>query len=101
MIEMIEQHQNYGPAMKAAAADQQQLVLNYHTHGGPSGYCVSICAKEENPLQILGQAETLNELVHITGVSQEEGHIETLMPELAMELLGHYQLEKSLFIYVQ
>ncbi len=54
--------------MKAAALGQAQLTLNYHTHGEPTGYCVSIAKKKDTSLKILGQAEPLVELVHIKGV---------------------------------
>ena len=100
MIELIEGHASYGPAMKAAALGQAQLIVNYHTHGEPTGYCVSIAKKKDTSLKILGQAEPLVELVHIKGVGQEESECHSLMSALGRELKEHYQMERFPLIYL-
>ena len=79
MIQLIEGHANYGPAMQDAARGQEQIILDYHTHGRGTGYCVSIAKKKRTSLKILGQAEPLVELVHIKGVGEEEAQCDELM----------------------
>lgn len=100
LTELIEKHPNYGPAMKEAAVAQAQLILDYHTHGPGTGYCVSIAKKKHNPLKFIGQAEPLIELVHIKGVGQEESQCFALMNDLGRELMAHYQLKQTPLIYL-
>ena len=100
MIEMIEKHERYGPAMQDAAGKQLKLILNYHTHGGPQGFCVQIAHKEENPLAFIGQSNDLQELVHIKGIGQTESQCQMLMGAFAQELKVHYKLEHEPVIYL-
>ena len=93
MIQLIEAHAAYGPAMKKAAEEQAQLVLDYHTHGGPSGYCVSITRKSDAPFSIMRTPGSPTELVHIKGVGEAESQCHPLMSALGRELKEHYQLE--------
>ena len=98
MIELIEAHATYGPAMKEAAAAGVQLILDYHTHGPGTGYCVSIAKKKGLPM--LGQPQMLQELVHIRGVGQEPTQCQPLMSALGQELIAHYQLKQTPLIYL-
>ena len=100
MIELIEGHASYGPAMKDAVRAKEPLVLDYHTHGRGTGYCVSIAKKKHTPLRILGQAEPLVELVHIKGVGEVEGQCDELMGALGRELTLHYQLQAPPLVYL-
>jgi hypothetical protein len=100
MIELIETHASYGPAMKEAARGTEPLILDYHTHGRGTGYCVSIAKKKHNPLRILGQAEPLLELVHIKGVGEDEAQCDELMGALGGELVLHYQLQQPPLVYL-
>ncbi len=100
MIQLIEGHASYGPAMKEAALGKLQLILDYHTHGRGTGYCVSIAKKKSSPLRILGQAEPLLELVHIKGVGEDESQCDDLMGTLGRELVQHYQLELPPLVYL-
>ena len=100
LIQKIGAHDNYGPAMESAASRKASLVLNYHTHGPGSGYCVSICSKEKSFLPVLGQAAPLEELVHAKGIGQTEDQCLPLMAPLAQELSVHYGLESPPEIYL-
>ena len=100
MIELIERHASYGPAMKEAVRAKEQLVLDYHTHGRGTEYCVSIAKKKHTPLRILGQAEPLVELVHIKGVGEVEAQCDELMGALGRELVAHYQLLAPPLVYL-
>ena len=100
LIELIEGHASYGPAMRQAALGQEQIILDYHTHGRGTGYCVSIAKRKRTPLRILGQAEPLVELVHIKGVGETEAQCDLLMGALGGELVQHYQLQGPPLIYL-
>jgi hypothetical protein len=100
MIQLIEAHATYGPAMTEAAHANAQIILDYHTHGRGTGYCVSIAKKKHTPLRILGQAEPLIELVHIKGVGEEEAQCDELMGAFGRELAQHYQLQGTPLIYL-
>ena len=100
MIQLIEGHASYGPAMREAALGQEQLILDYHTHGRGTGYCVSVAKKKRTPLKILGQADPLVELVHIKGVGEEEAQCDLLMGAFGRELAQHYRLQDPPLVYL-
>ena len=100
LIQKIEAHASYGPAMKEAVARQAPLVLNYHTHGPGTGYCVSICTRDSSVLPVMGQAVPLDELVHVKGIGQSEDQCEPLMSALGQELEAHYVLGGLPVIYL-
>jgi hypothetical protein len=100
MIGLIEKHATYGPAMKEAAAAKEQIILDYHTHGRGTGYCVRIAKKKHTPLRILGQAEPLLELVHIRGVGETEAQCGELMDAFGSELSQHYHLPAAPLVYL-
>jgi len=95
IISQIEAHEKYGPAVREAAGAQSALILNYHTHGGPSGYCVSICRRKPGGLPVFGQAEEVEELAHIRGVGRTAQEGLPLMDAFARELQEHYKLQAS------
>ena len=100
MIQLIEQHASYGPAMREVAEGQHQLVLNYHTHGGPTGYCVSIAKKRDSILTTARDSGSSAELVHIKGVGEEESQCIPLMSALGRELQQKYQLNHPPLVYL-
>ena len=95
MIQLIERHASYGSAMREAAEGQVQLVLNYHTHGEPTGYCVSIAKKKDSILMTAKDAGPQAELVHIKGVGKEESQCFPLMSAFGRELQAQYSVEAS------
>ena len=100
LIQKIDEHATYGPAMKKAAADGSNLVLNYHQHQGNDRYCVSICVKELSPIKILiSEKEPLDELVHIEGVAETEDEYLPLCVAFSNALCEHYGLTESLELY--
>ena len=100
MIQLIEGHVTYGPAMKDAARDQAQLILDYHTHGGPTGYCVAITKKRDGLLMTPADGGRQGELVHIKGVGKEESDCMPLMSAFARKLTEHYKLEHLPLIHL-
>ncbi|HLG42639.1 MAG TPA: hypothetical protein VI643_04680 [Planctomycetota bacterium] len=93
IISQIEAHERYGRAVSEASVAQSPLILNYHTHGGLTGYCVSICRRKPGGLPVLGQPEELEELAHIRGVGKTAEEGIPLMSVFARELQAHYKLE--------
>lgn len=101
LIQLITTHASYGPAMADAVKAQLPLILNYHTHGPDQDYCVSISAKEHDPLQFFEPKKTsLQELVHIRGFGPGENDCIPLCTKLGRELIEHFGLENPPEIYL-
>ncbi len=101
LIQKVEDHPKYGPAMAKAAAGKVPLVLDYHTHTTASDYCVSICSKAPSPVQILnlGPGE-LEELVHVGGFGKTEAECVPLATALGKALFAHYDLAELPEVYL-
>ena len=91
-IDRIGQHPTYSVNMQQASEAQQQLILNYHTHGPGHGYCASICV-QESVVPGLDLGGELRELVHFRGIGREEAECDVLMDAFAECLVQHYELE--------
>ncbi len=101
LIQKIEDHPRYGPAMAGAVTGKLALVLNYHTHTETDDYCVSICSKTEHPIEILDSGEgNLEELVHIRAFGKTEAECLPLTTTLARALHEHYGLDDLPKIYL-
>ena len=66
LMEKLEAHPRYGPAMHEAVQAQEELVLNYHHHGDPSSWCVAICAREASPVAMLNLGGEMRERAPLT-----------------------------------
>lgn len=91
-IVKIGEHPGYSVNMQQASEAQQQLILNYHTHGPGQGYCASICVNE-SIVPGLDIGNDLRELVHLRGIGSEEEQCEALMDAFAERLVDRYGLE--------
>lgn len=101
LIQRIQGHPKYKSAMDAAVAAKRPLVLNYHTHSAEEDYCVSICAKLDQPIQLLETSEgSLEELVHVRGFGKTEDECLPLTSALSVELCEHYGIDRPLTIYL-
>jgi len=101
LIEMIESHATYGPALQRAVENRLSLVLDYHTHTGADSYCVSICMKMGEPVPFFEDAGShLEELVHVREFGQEEKDCLRLIGQLGLELRDHYQLFEPPELYL-
>lgn len=98
-ISKIGEHPTYSVNMQAASRSQQQLILNYHTHGPGQGYCASICVHEAlvPGLEIGGE---LRELVHLRGIGREEEECDVLMEAFAERLALKYALEHKPIVWL-
>lgn len=101
LIELIEGHESYAPAMKRAVLQQLPIVLNYHTHSGEDSYCVSICSKMGFPVAFFEEMEGgLEELVHVREFGKTEADCVPLTSQLSGELMAHYKLEQAPEIFL-
>ena len=100
IIAKIEEHPVYAAAMRQAVETGEELVLNYHSHGDPTSYCSSICARQASSVRLVDIGESLRELVHIRAVGQSEADCVPLMVAFGSELMAHYGLERAPVIYL-
>lgn len=100
LIQKIEEHPRYGPAMGRALTGKLPLVLDYHTHTAADDYCVSICSKTGPPIELLGMGGDLGELVHIRAFGKTEAECLPLTTSLARALHEHYGLDDLPEIYL-
>ena len=98
-IERIREHPVYSVNMQAASQAQQQLILDYHTHGPGHGYCASICVREAL-VPGLDVGSDVRELVHLRGIGREEVECEGLMAAFAERLVQHYALEREPIVWL-
>ena len=101
LIEKIQNHPTYGPALRQAIEERWPLVLNYHHHGDVTSWCVAICTTQENLIPLLGPPERLHELAHVRGLGRSEEDCLPLMGTLARELVDTYELAATPTIYKQ
>lgn len=99
LLERIRAHPVYGPNMRDAAERQDELVLDYHTHGPDHGYCVAI-RRRTLTLPLLRQTAPLEELVHVQGVGRREDECVPLMSTLGRKLVDAYELEHAPVIHL-
>lgn len=101
LIEMIETHPRYGPALSQAVSRGLPLVLNYHTHSDVESYCVSICVKMGYPVAFFeGMDGLLEELVHVREFGGTVDDCVPLTSTLSAELHAHYGLEQAPELYL-
>lgn len=99
VMERIESHPRYGALMRNAVAAQEELVLNYHTHGAGQPYCVAV-GVYDGAIAQLGILGEFREIAHIRGVGREEAECEPLMSLFAALLQQRYELAKTPRIYL-
>ncbi len=90
-IDKIREHTSYGPKLERAAAEQRELVLNFHTHGPGQGYCASICLVEGG-VPLIGLPGELVELAHLRGIARELSDCDPFMNAFADRLVERYKL---------
>jgi hypothetical protein len=98
-IEKIREHPSYAPKMERAAAEQRELVLNFHTHGPGQGYCASIC-QLEGGVPLIGLPGELVELVHLRAVARSLDECDPFMEAFADRLVARYGLERRPLTWV-
>lgn len=103
VLDLIDEHERYGPAVRRAAEDGRALALNYHTHGPEQPYCASVCALDGETLDLGGVLRVggeLEELAHIRGVGPNERECGVRMAVFASMLRARYRLGSDPEIYL-
>jgi hypothetical protein len=103
VIDRIDAHERYGPALRSAAAGGRVLALNYHTHGPDQGYCASVCALDGETLRlggVLAVGADMEELAHIRGVGRSQAECGVRMAVFASLLRARYRLGRDPEIYL-
>jgi len=100
ILDKLEQHPTYGPAMKTSRTRDERWVLNYHSHGEGQPFCISICTREEK-LAIFGLPAPLEELAHIRGVGQHADDCVPLATIFGKLLLERYPGAKEPLVFFQ
>lgn len=103
VIDRIEEHDSYGPALRGAVAQGRALALNYHTHGTDQPYCASVCALEGQTVDLGGLLRLgadLSELAHIRGVGPSADECGLRMAIFASLLRARYRLQRDPEIYL-
>ena len=93
LIQRIEEHETYGPAMRGASESKSPLILHVHCHEAGGPWCVAVLRERPMLLDLMGdKGGATDELVHIGGFApnQEEG--ERRAKEFASALETHYKL---------
>lgn len=95
LLEKIQQHPTYDEALRSAIAQGRTLVLNYHSHGDPGQWCISISALQRDPEKLLqiGLPE-LDELVHVKGIGSSEEQCLPFCHAFAERLRDGYGLKE-------
>ena len=99
LIQKIEAHDKYGPALRAAAQTQKPIIRDYHTHGPGQDYCLSI-KTQKGGLPVLGQAPQMEELAHIKGLGKTLDEWIPIMGVLGEQMRAFYKLNALPHIFV-
>ena len=94
LMEKVAAHPAYSVALRKAAAEQEQLFLDYHNHAPGEPYCASINVRLRE-FAMLGDTAPLNELAHISGFGRTEEQCGPLMQAFAERLTATYGFEKA------
>ncbi|NOT29062.1 MAG: hypothetical protein HOP15_01295 [Planctomycetes bacterium] len=94
VCDRIAAHPSYSVKLEKAAGLDEQLVLNYHTHGPEQDYCASVCVGS-NTLVEHGLHATLEELAHIRGIGATAEECGPRMAAFAACLVDRYVLKRA------
>lgn len=91
VCDRIAAHPSYSVKLEQAADGNEQLILNYHTHGPEQGYCVSVCVASQARIESQTPPE---ELAHIRGIGASAEECGPRMAAFAARLVDRYGLEQ-------
>lgn len=100
ILDKLEEHAGYGPAMKASHARGDRWILNYHSHGAGQPFCISICWRQEK-LAVFGLPAPLEELAHIRAFGQTAEQCVPMSKTFGEHLLERYPGAREPLIFFQ
>lgn len=100
ILDKLEEHATYGPAMKTSRARGDRWILNYHSHGAGQPFCVSICFREEK-LAVFGLPAPLEELAHIRSFGPDEEMCVPMSTAFGKRLVARYPGAAEPLIFLQ
>ncbi|MFT5291380.1 MAG: putative YphP/YqiW family bacilliredoxin [Planctomycetota bacterium] len=94
LIQKIEEHETYGPALRSASEKKTPMVLHIHAHQPDAPWCVAVLAERPMLLDLVGGGGSSGEeLVHIAGFAPNQSEGKTRAGEFAAALKDHYSLD--------
>ncbi len=99
VCDKIAAHPSYAMKLEKAAGADEQLILNYHTHGPDQDYCVSVCVQSESLAQH-GLPAPLAELAHIRGIGTRSEDCGPRMAAFAARLADRYELKRMPVVFL-
>ena len=99
VCDRIAVHPSYSVKLEKAAAADEQLILNYHTHGPEQDYCASVCVRTRTPVEH-GLQTSLEELAHIRGIGARAEECGPRMEAFAARLVDRYGLKRMPLVFL-
>jgi hypothetical protein len=99
VCDKIAAHPAYSQKVQHAASADEQLLLNYHTHGPGQDYCVSVCVRSE-ALSVLGLPAPQEELAHIRGIGKTREECGPRMETFADSLAERFTLKRRPVVFL-
>lgn len=99
VCDRIAVHPSYSAKLEKAAGANEQLILNYHTHGPEQGYCVSVCVGSKTLVEH-GLQTPLEELAHIRGIGARAEECGPRMAAFAARLVDRYGLKRMPLVFL-
>ena len=100
ILDKLQEHPTYGPAVQTSRTRGDQWILNYHSHGEGQPFCISLCWRAEK-LAIFGLPAPLEELAHIRACGQTADQCLPLSKAFSERLLERYPGAKVPLIFFQ
>lgn len=94
VCDKIAAHPSYSVNLAKAADANEQLILNYHTHGPEQAYCASVCVGTKALVEH-GLPTPLEELAHIRGIGASAEECGPRMAAFAARLVHRYGLTRA------
>jgi hypothetical protein len=99
VCDKIAVHPSYSVKLEKAAGANEQLILNYHTHGPEQDYCASVCVASKARVEH-GLQTPLEELAHIRGIGTSAEECGPRMAAFAARLVDRYGLKRMPLVFL-
>ena len=99
VCDRIAAHPSYSVNLEKATGADEQLILNYHTHGPGQAYCASVCVRSKT-LAEHGLPPPPEELAHIRGIGERSEDCGPRMAAFAARLVARYGLKRMPVVFL-